>query len=106
MFEHKIVRITRFQEKRTREVLDKKNKPKTENYTHVESFEAFHERVENILNNLTSDRWNIIHISNNLPITGDYGWNACGGWGFSETDFAQAEFVFVLQREKLTNLTT
>lgn len=97
MFECDIVKFVRKQEKKEREVLDKKNRATIETYTNIETFDDFYARVKNSLNdNYLSKGWEIINTTYTLPLQGERFYDA----GWSVNDFDSAEFLFVLQREK------
>ncbi len=101
MFEYKIFQATRKQEKKTKEVMNKKGKIETETYTEIEPLTDFYARIERTLNDFAGNGWQVINSNYSLPIQGNRDCIIGTIWvGHSTTDFDSAEFVFILQRPR------
>ena len=100
MYEYKIVQIVRHKEEKTKEVEVKRGKTEAQKYIEIEPFADFYVRVENTLNVLAAEGWQVLNTNYFLPIKGYSGYAGSSAFGYSITDLDSAEFVVVMQRSK------
>lgn len=100
MYEYKIIQITRYKERKSREIINAKGKIDTQIYIETEPFAGFYARAEKLINDLAGEGWQVINVNYSLPVQGNKELIGMELYYFSATDYNSAEFVFVMQRCK------